>query len=439
MGAVLCGAGAFAATPALANGWSTPTLIDPAASAAGSVAVSMSVSCVSSSFCAAVDSNVDALTYNGTSWSAPGNIDNSSTDGVIDPFYTGDGDIVSAVSCVSASFCIAVDGDGNFMKYDGAFWSAPVDIDPAEDLRSVSCVSTSFCVAVDDQDALTYNGTSWSTPSPFDSKGDLNSVSCVSTSLCAAVDEYGDAFTSNGRSWSKTGSLPAGNALDSVSCASASFCLAVGPNLEDVFRYDGTSWTGSSLAEHGPVFAVSCVSSAFCAAGGNDGVESYDGGSWSPLDNIDPSELYSLTSVSCPSVSFCVAVDNGGRASLYSYAGAVGPAFAQFVSRLVAGIRAKLGSIASIERAGGVKLKVVCPAAGSIAAAIEATVKGHRHKLASGTKRFSAAGTKVVAVTLSGAARALLRHVKRLKVKVTASFTPVHGKAVSISRPFTLT
>jgi hypothetical protein len=47
----------------------------------------------------------NALSYNGTSWSAPTDIDGSSGS------VTNGGPV--SVSCVSSTFCIAVDGDGN--------------------------------------------------------------------------------------------------------------------------------------------------------------------------------------------------------------------------------------------------------------------------------------------------------------------------------------
>lgn len=38
---------------------------------------------------------------------------------------------------------------GNEITFDGCSWSAPVQIDPFEALRSLSCPASSFCVAVD--------------------------------------------------------------------------------------------------------------------------------------------------------------------------------------------------------------------------------------------------------------------------------------------------
>jgi hypothetical protein len=64
------------------------------------------------------------------------------------------------VSCPTSKFCAAVDGnDGNVVTFDGTSWTAPVNIDAEAAnsdrkpilifLMSVSCVSAAFCVAGD--------------------------------------------------------------------------------------------------------------------------------------------------------------------------------------------------------------------------------------------------------------------------------------------------
>src|SRR5207248_2303946 len=73
---------------------------------------------------------------------------------------------LSAVSCVSPSFCVAVDVGGSALTWNGASWSAPVHIDSTGPLYGVSCVSPYLCVAVDSSgNALTYSALAISTPS----------------------------------------------------------------------------------------------------------------------------------------------------------------------------------------------------------------------------------------------------------------------------------
>ena len=104
------------------------------------------MSCHSASFCAAVGYYGFALTYDGTSWSADGQVDGS-----------GEGELTS-VSCPSDSFCAAVDGGGNALAYEAGAWSASGVVDPNGALGSVSCPSPSFCAAVDGSGhALTFS------------------------------------------------------------------------------------------------------------------------------------------------------------------------------------------------------------------------------------------------------------------------------------------
>ncbi len=101
-----------------------------------------------------------------SSWSAPVAIDGADT--------------LTSVSCPSASFCVAVDDSGNALTFNGSSWSAPTSID-MHVLYSVSCTSASFCAAVDlGGNALTFNGSSWSAPTNINGHY-LVSVSCTST------------------------------------------------------------------------------------------------------------------------------------------------------------------------------------------------------------------------------------------------------------------
>src|SRR5437879_12748155 len=61
-----------------------------------------------------------------------------------------------ALSCSSASFCATVDSNGNALTFNGSTWSTPANIDGATRLGSVSCPASSFCGEADVQgNALT--------------------------------------------------------------------------------------------------------------------------------------------------------------------------------------------------------------------------------------------------------------------------------------------
>jgi hypothetical protein len=226
------------------------------------------------------------------SWSAPADIE---------PFHGG----LRAVSCVSSSFCAAVDGTGNALTFDGAHWSSPVDLDGHAGLAGVSCVSASFCVAVEwAGKALTFDGTNWSGPVLVDPHGS-SGVSCVSSSYCMAVDSQYYAVTYDGASWTQMTSLPL-QGMQSISCASASSCRGASGNSS--MFWDGTFWSGVRY----PASSTSCVSSTFCVAvDGQGDVDVFSGRSRVSHTNVD---TVALTSVSCASPSFCVAVDLAGNA-----------------------------------------------------------------------------------------------------------------------------
>jgi hypothetical protein len=182
--------------------WSTPTLID-------STGQLDSVSCASTTFCMAVDTSGNILSYDGTAWST---LDNT-------------GNLLGTVSCVSSTDCETVgtgNTGGNVFAFDGSSWSSGDSIDPGYKLHSISCATSSFCVAGAAVNVFTYNGSSWSSAQAIDpgnSSGEgLPSVSCPTSSFCAAVDAYGNAFVLNGSKWSGAQSLDSGVELTSVSC-----------------------------------------------------------------------------------------------------------------------------------------------------------------------------------------------------------------------------
>ena len=115
--------------------------------------------------------------------------------------------------------------------------------------------------------------------------------------------------------------------LNSVSCVSVSWCVAVGfyyyafhdQNL--VESWDGTSWHGEMVPSTSPtddngLNSVSCVSVSWCVAVGGyyDGsvdrtlVTSWNGMEWSISQSPNATSRDRLTGVSCVSVTFCLAV-----------------------------------------------------------------------------------------------------------------------------------
>src|SRR5580693_7693335 len=71
-------------------------------------------------------------------------------------------------------------------------WSAPLSLESTSNrgLDALSCISPTFCMAVDYYGrALSYNGKKWTAPRSIESSSDpIDSVSCTTPLFCAAVD-----------------------------------------------------------------------------------------------------------------------------------------------------------------------------------------------------------------------------------------------------------
>jgi hypothetical protein len=327
------------------------------------------VSCVSASSCVAVGQYTNGSgvlqtlteSWNGSSWS----ISSSPNSGVFD-------NVLSGVSCVSATSCIAVgdhlNGSGFHQtlieSWNGTTWSitsSPNHAATHNVLSDVWCASASSCVAVGSYVnggtiGLTliesWNGTTWSiTSSPSKGSNDntLNGVSCISASSCVAVGNYRNGISSpyqtlieswNGASWSVITSPNSGvfeNLLNGVSCVSATSCITVGSH-QDGSGFDETlaeSWNGSSWAItpspngasnsynflHGAscVSASSCIAAGYYVAGGIDRtmIESWNGTAWSIVSSPNTGADNNLLSgVSCVPASLCRAVGSYVNGSL---------------------------------------------------------------------------------------------------------------------------
>lgn len=273
--------------------------------------------------------------------------------------------ILHSVSCVSSNFCVAVGEFNNgsafqtlVLQWNGSAWSVVSSPNTSavldNTLSAVSCVSSSFCSAVGYYDngadiqplSLTWNGSSWaSTPIPVPGSvypSRFFDVSCASQSMCFAVGSYTvgpDDFTLtemwNGSSWAIVSSpnIPYGsnnsNYLLGVACTSATFCQAVGSYYDGNFglplglSWNGSAWTTVSLPSMGATFehwmmAISCLSETFCVSAGfydstgiyQPFISTWNGTSWSILnsDAVNPVNETQLRGVSCASPYLCMAV-----------------------------------------------------------------------------------------------------------------------------------
>jgi hypothetical protein len=232
-------------------------------------------------------------------------------------------------------------------------WSVVTSRNPGstsgpDELNAVSCLSATGCVAVGQSTSAktstsrtlieSWNGTAWSVvPSrnrgPSTTGNVLYGVSCVSSADCTAVGNYGKKTlieSWNGTTWSAVASPdgPSHNVLTGISCVSATSCMAVGfAGLKTLAEsWNGTAWSIVPSRNPAPsgyasyLHGVSCVSASSCVAVGSYDdagpadtlVESWDGSTWSvvPTPSLGSSTVNSLAGISCVSASSCMAVGN---------------------------------------------------------------------------------------------------------------------------------
>jgi hypothetical protein len=137
-------------------------------------------------------------------------------------------------------------------------------------------------------------------------------VACLSDRFCALVAEDGRLAIWEGEDWTGQQSFgppvpgpgPAG-----VSCSQTWACTAVLGG--QVLTWDGDSWTEAPYPDLAAA-AVSCPGASRCIFAGGHDVVVRSNGIWQPPEVVDPTGL--LADLSCPTVSFCVAIDDTGRA-----------------------------------------------------------------------------------------------------------------------------
>jgi hypothetical protein len=177
-------------------------------------------------------------------------------------------------------------------------------------LASISCASQGFCAAVNNGelpigggavavgplDAYVFDGTRWSSPAAI---GRMTLGGGPSPGGGPVLDPV---------------PLPVGP--NAVSCPSKRFCVAVTPTGGAAY-YRGRAWRkGPSIdSSDADLSSVSCATPAFCIAidqvnrSESSRALEYRNCAWSKPTSIGSASL--LTSVSCPTSSFCLAVGDG--------------------------------------------------------------------------------------------------------------------------------
>lgn len=249
--------------------------------------------------------------WNGKSWSP-----------VQLPGAAGESTFMDGVSCPTATRCVVVgaftSGSGSGLPladiWNGSKWTVTKPAVPrgtiAAELSAVSCVSATFCVATGEfftnsaGGVLIYkwNGKAWSRMAAVVPKGSTDGfatgVSCFSATMCFAVGSAtgGKGLISvverwNGSKWALTSvPWPGGTTnpeLTGVSCVAANRCVAAGiinSNLMGASNSGGAAaavWNGKAWAAtpvpapskgKASLFnAVTCRSATYCVAVGQVG------------------------------------------------------------------------------------------------------------------------------------------------------------------------
>jgi hypothetical protein len=217
---------------------------------------------------------------------------------------------------------VALDNMGRAYHFDGTDWTGPVPSagQPiGSGAISVSCASPTLCMAIATagNQVVSWNGQAWSPPTTVSGANSLEAVGCAPSGYCAAVDAQGDAFAFSGQSW--VGTSGDWGSVSAISCVSSAFCMSASGGLS---QWDGSQWTmPNPYASASPFTGVSCPTTSFCVAvdGAGEALQ-WNGTTWSAPVRIEPGQAsattigVALAAVSCPTTSFCLAVDDSGGA-----------------------------------------------------------------------------------------------------------------------------
>jgi hypothetical protein len=286
---------AFAAT-------ATPTWHSPQRIDTNSTGLYL-VACAGTTFCMAVDSGNDAVGYTGSTWT---------TGPVIDSYG------VTALACASTTLCVSGDIQGYVRRFNGTGWGPRVDLSSRYNpiggyLDAVSCPSTSFCMAGDNSGhsyVSTDGAHTWG--APVDAPVyDLAALSCASATLCVGSDIYGRVSVFDGTAG---GAATAENFATAVACAGTA-CVALSADVgRSVERYDGTAWHELPVPGSSGLTTIACVSASRCFAADVDGsISRFDGTSWAT-----PTDVFAdaVSAIGCDQAGLCVALDRSVDASI---------------------------------------------------------------------------------------------------------------------------
>lgn len=260
---------------------------------------------------------------------------------------------LTSIACPSRRLCVATmdwDGFGGGITWTGRptgpgrDWTHPVYPDYSfEDAHSIACPSTRLCVAIT-------GGTVFTSTNPARGRwkigdlavSDLNNVSCPSMHLCVSVGPHSVAVSTHPAGGAGTWRIthqPASNAgIGDLTCASAHLCLATssGPGaggkgdllFATVNPARGAATWSSSYLDQGydPLTAIACPSEQLCVGSDDAGnlvtsnAPTADPAAWNLAPLAIGRRTYPISSLACPSASWCAARSGVGSGVLLTSA-----------------------------------------------------------------------------------------------------------------------
>jgi hypothetical protein len=199
-------------------------------------------------------------------------------------------------------------------------WSGPYETGTSSAIVSLSCASDHFCAGINYQGRIMI-GLSPTSPSIYTVGPDIQRVSCTSDDSCRVTwwDSNGGYVSVVDSSGVQSATLMnPGYKIHGVSCPNTGFCI-VGAATR-IFRYSASVWQDMGYVDlqdtgGAGIESVSCPSVSFCAAVDQLGnVLTYGAGRWSAPLHVDSSALHAI---SCTASRLCIAVDARQRILIY--------------------------------------------------------------------------------------------------------------------------
>jgi hypothetical protein len=285
------------------------------------------VSCSTRNFCMAVGAGGAAYAFVSGAWYSYPYVDPGKTQSP-KTWKT-----LTSVSCPKVQRCVAIDNTGNAFYFRSGYWSSGHKVTTGR-LQAIDCPTPKWCVAAGaGARVFVYSNDAWSSGETLNSTRryhfapPLRTVSCPTSRFCATVGTVANAYVLQEGTWSG-GQLAAskiGVGPDAVSCPSAGSCVALNSDGQ-VFRYSNDNWGEVRGLPFQPIHegnvpyvSLSCPTTKMCFAGYGVLIYQYSGGVWKRtyVTQTTKRTFFALAGVSCPSTTFCMAVNDQGFAFGY--------------------------------------------------------------------------------------------------------------------------